>query len=70
MRSRAEGSVGEYDVSDADTEAFCAEALSGSGGVAPKGAITAELFVEFCNGKFTCKGFVPHAGLEAIHQEP
>jgi hypothetical protein len=53
---------GEYDVSDADIEAFYAETISGSGGDAPKGTITAELIVKFFHGEFTPQGFKRYAG--------
>jgi len=61
--ARAARGGGEYDVSDADIEAFYAETISGSGGDAPKGTITAELIVKFFHGEFTSKGFVRYSGL-------
>jgi len=54
---------GEYDVSDADIEAFYAETISGSGGDPPKGTITAELIVKFFHGEFTPQGFKRYSGL-------
>jgi len=54
---------GEYDVSDADIEAFYAETISGSGGDPPKGTITAELIVKFFHGEFTKQGFKRYSGL-------
>merc|ERR1712039_243870 len=42
---------GEYDVSDADIEAFYKETISGNGGDPPKGTITAELIVKFFYGE-------------------
>merc|ERR1712156_282474 len=53
---------GEYDVSDADIEAFYAETISGNGGDPPKGTITAELIVKFFYGEFTNKGFQRYSG--------
>jgi len=53
---------GEYDVTDADIEAFYAETISGNGGDPPKGTITAELIVKFFHGEFTPKGFVRYSG--------
>merc|ERR1712061_689784 len=53
---------GEYDVSDADIEAFYTETISGSGGDPPKGTITAELIVKFFYGEFTNKGFQRYSG--------
>lgn len=46
---RARGG-GEYDVSDADIEAFYAEVTTGSGGDVPKGTVLAELIVKFFHG--------------------
>lgn len=54
---------GEYDVSDADIEAFYTETISGSGGNPPKGAVTSELMVKFFYGDFTPQGFKRYAGL-------
>jgi len=54
---------GEYDVSDADIEAFYAETISGSGGDPPKGTIVAELIVKFFHGEFTPQGFKRYSGL-------
>jgi len=54
---------GEYDVSDADIEAFYQETISGSGGDAPKGTIVAELIVKFFHGEFTPQGFKRYSGL-------
>ena len=54
---------GEYDVSDADVEAFYKETISGSGGYPPKGTITAELIVKFYHGEHTKQGFVRYSGL-------
>merc|ERR1711879_770374 len=54
---------GEYDVSDADIEAFYAETITGSGGDPPKGSITAELIVKFFHGEFTPQGFKRYSGL-------
>merc|ERR1712204_89386 len=48
---------GEYDVSDADIEAFYTETISGNGGDPPKGTIAAELIVKFFYGEFTKQGF-------------
>merc|ERR1719436_466473 len=53
---------GEYDVSDADIEAFYTETISGNGGDPPKGTITAELIVKFFHGEFTNKGFIRYSG--------
>ena len=52
---RARGG-GEYDVSDADIEAFYQETISGGGGDPPKGTIVAELIVKFFHGEFTPQG--------------
>jgi len=54
---------GEYDVSDADIEAFYQETISGSGGDVPKGTITGELIVKFFHGEFTPQGFKRYSGL-------
>merc|ERR1719150_2217145 len=54
---------GEYDVSDADIEAFYQETISGGGGDPPKGTITAELIVKFFHGEFTPQGFKRYSGL-------
>merc|ERR1712048_1416636 len=54
---------GEYEVSDADIEAFYAETISGSGGDPPKGTIVAELIVKFFYGEFTKQGFKRYSGL-------
>merc|ERR1719436_1586804 len=54
---------GEYDVSDADIEAFYTETISGNGGDAPKGTVTAEPIVNFFYGDFTPQGFVRYSGL-------
>merc|ERR1712066_626199 len=54
---------GEYDVSDADIEAFYAETTSGSGGDPAKGTIVAELIVKFFHGEFTPQGFKRYSGL-------
>jgi len=61
--ARAARGGGEYDVSDADVEAFYAETISGSGGDAPKATITAELIVRLFHGEFTSKGYVHYSGL-------
>jgi len=54
---------GEYDVSDADIEAFYAETCTGGGGDPPKGAIVSELIVKFFHGEFTPQGFKRYSGL-------
>merc|ERR1712242_241266 len=54
---------GEYDVSDADIQAFYAETISGSGGDPPKGTITGELIVKHFHGEFTPQGFKRYSGL-------
>merc|ERR1712048_1460097 len=54
---------GEYEVSDADIQAFYAETISGSGGDPPKGTIVAELIVKFFYGEFTKQGFKRYSGL-------
>lgn len=51
---RARGG-GEYDVSDADIEAFYAEVTSGSGGDVPKGNVVSELIVKFFHGSHLIK---------------
>merc|ERR1712113_337737 len=54
---------GEYDVSDADIEAFYKETISGNGGDPPKGMVVSELIVKFFYGDFTPQGFVRYSGL-------
>jgi len=54
---------GEYDVSDADIQAFYAELTTGSGGDPPKGATVSELVVKFFHGEFTPQGFKRYSGL-------
>merc|ERR1711974_466612 len=54
---------GEYDVSDADIEAFYAETITGSGGDPPKGLVASELIVKFFHGEFTPQGFKRYAGI-------
>mmetsp|Transcript_85651 Transcript_85651/g.164890 ORF Transcript_85651/g.164890 Transcript_85651/m.164890 type:complete len:227 (+) Transcript_85651:84-764(+) len=54
---------GEYDVSDADIDAFYKETISGSGGDPPKGVVVSELIVKFFYGDFTPQGFVRYSGL-------
>merc|ERR1712207_109494 len=54
---------GEYDVSDADIEAFYKETISGSGRNPPKGVVVSELIVKFFYGDFTQQGFVRYSGL-------
>merc|ERR1711933_321986 len=54
---------GEYEVTDADIEKFYEETISGSGGDAPKGTITAEMIVKFFYGEFTKQGFKRYSGL-------
>merc|ERR1712187_421454 len=69
LRQQRAGSValqargGEYEVSDADIQAFYDETISGSGGDPPKGTITAELIVKFFYGDFTPQGFKRYSGL-------
>merc|ERR1712187_678055 len=69
LRQQRAGSValqargGEYEVLDADIEAFYAETCSGSGGDPPKGAIVSELIVKFFYGEFTKQGFKRYSGL-------
>ena len=53
---------GEYDVSDADIEAFYADTISGSGGNPSKGKVTTELIVKFFYGDFTPQGFKRYSG--------
>mmetsp|Transcript_103393 Transcript_103393/g.321611 ORF Transcript_103393/g.321611 Transcript_103393/m.321611 type:complete len:227 (-) Transcript_103393:119-799(-) len=59
---RARGG-GEYDVSDADIEAFYAETITGGGGNPPKGTVTAELIVKHFYGEFTPQGFKRYSGM-------
>jgi len=59
---RARGG-GEYDVSDADIEAFYAAQSTGSGGDVPKGSVVSELIVKFFHGEFTPQGFKRYSGL-------
>merc|ERR1712039_394706 len=59
---RARGG-GEYDVSDADIEAFYQSLRTGSGGDPPKGTIVAELIVKHFHGEFTPQGFKRYSGL-------
>lgn len=47
---------GEYDVSDADIQAFYEETMTGAGGNPPKGAITSELIVKHFHGVWDAKG--------------
>merc|ERR1712217_246254 len=54
---------GEYDVSDADIEAFYAETITGGGGNPPKGTVTAELIVKHFYGEFTPQGFKRYSGM-------
>merc|ERR1712039_558723 len=54
---------GEYEVSDADIQAFYDETITGSGGDPPKGSIVAELIVKFFYGEFTPQGFKRYSGL-------
>ena len=58
---RARGG-GEWDVSDADIEAFYAETITGSGGDPAKGNVVSELIVKFFHGEFTKKGFIRYSG--------
>merc|ERR1712061_738744 len=53
---------GEYDVSDADIEAFYAETISGSGSDPPKGKVVSELIVKHFYGEFTPQGFKRYSG--------
>merc|ERR1712084_24754 len=53
---------GEYEVSDADIEAFYAETISGSGGDPPKGKVVSELIVKHFYGEFTPQGFKRYSG--------
>jgi len=54
---------GEYDVSDADIEAFYSSLLTGSGGDPPKGTVLSELVVKFFHGEFLPQGFKRYSGL-------
>ena len=54
---------GEYDVSDADIQAFYSSLLTGSGGDPPKGTVLSELVVKFFHGEFTPQGFKRYSGL-------
>ena len=58
---RARGG-GEYDVTDAQIEAFHAELMTGSGGDVQKGNVIAELIVKFFHGEFTPQGFIRYSG--------
>ncbi|CAK0817212.1 unnamed protein product, partial [Prorocentrum cordatum] len=61
--ARAARGGGEYDVSDADIQAFYDETISGSGGDPPKGSITAELIVKHFHGVWDDKGtFTRYSG--------
>merc|ERR1711920_234035 len=53
---------GEYEVTDADIEAFYAETISGSGGDPPKGKVVSELIVKHVYGEFTPQGFKRYSG--------
>jgi len=54
---------GEYDVSDADIEAFYQETMTGAGGNPPKGSVTAELIVKHFHGSWDDKGqFTRYSG--------
>merc|ERR1712146_476300 len=53
---------GEYEVTDADIEAFYAETISGSGGDPPKGKVVSELIVKHFYGEFTPQGFKRYSG--------
>merc|ERR1712060_910454 len=54
---------GEYDVSDADIEAFYQETMTGAGGNPPKGTVTAELIVKHFHGEWDDKGqFTRYSG--------
>merc|ERR1711920_263679 len=59
---RARGG-GEYDVSDADIEAFYQSLRTGSGGDPPKGSVVSELIVKHFHGEFTPQGFKRYSGL-------
>ncbi|CAJ1382427.1 unnamed protein product [Effrenium voratum] len=59
---RARGG-GEYDISDADIEAFYQSLLTGSGGDPAKGTVLSELIVKFFHGEFTPQGFQRYSGL-------
>jgi len=69
LRQQRAGSValqargGEFEVSDADIQAFYDETISGGGGDPPKGAIVSELIVKFFHGEFTPQGFKRYSGL-------
>jgi len=54
---------GEYDVTDADIEAFYNEVTTGGGGEPPKGTVVSELIVKFFHGEFTPQGFKRYSGL-------
>merc|ERR1712153_284831 len=54
---------GEYDVSDADIEAFYQQLLTGSGGCPPKGNVVSEMVVKFFHGEYTPQGFIRYSGL-------
>merc|ERR1711933_33480 len=54
---------GEYEVSDADIQAFYDELTTGSGGDPPKGNVVSELIVKFFHGEFTPQGFKRYSGL-------
>ncbi|CAK0817211.1 unnamed protein product, partial [Prorocentrum cordatum] len=61
--ARAARGGGEYDVSDADIQAFYDETISGSGGDPPKGSITAELIVKHFHGVWDARGtFTRYSG--------
>merc|ERR1712241_368855 len=53
---------GEYEVTDADIEAFYAETWAGSGGDPPKGKVVSELIVKHFYGEFTPQGFKRYSG--------
>merc|ERR1712187_1097644 len=53
---------GEYEVTDADIEAFYAETISGSGGDPTKGKVVRELIVKHFYGEFTPQGFKRYSG--------
>jgi len=59
---RARGG-GEYDVSDADIEAFYQSLRTGQGGDPPKGSVVSELVVKHFHGEFTPQGFKRYSGL-------
>ena len=50
---------GEYDVSDADIQAFYAETISGSGGMPPRKGLLEEFIVKFFLGEFIPMGAGP-----------